>query len=104
MGGRSTTLGGKRCLTFGYSGAPELGAALRAHWPRLLAFGVLSPLSYILVLSAITIAPVALVAPMREVSVVIVSLFGAFVLKEGRAGWRVAASVLVVAGIAVLAL
>lgn len=83
--------------------AKELGKVFRAHWPRLLAFGVLSPLSYILVLTAFTIAPVALVAPMREVSVVIVSLFGAFVLKEGRAGWRVAASVLVVAGIAVLA-
>jgi len=81
----------------------ELPRILRAYWPRLLAFGVLSPLSYILVLSAITIAPVALVAPIREVSVVLVSLFGAFVLKEGRAGWRVAASVVVVAGIAVLA-
>lgn len=81
----------------------ELRSVLRAHWPRLLAFGLLSPLSYILVLSAITIAPVALVAPIREVSVVLVSLFGAFALKEGRAGWRVAASVVVVAGIAVLA-
>lgn len=83
--------------------ARELPAVLRAHWPRLLAFGVLSPLSYILVLTAITVAPVALVAPIREVSVVLVSLFGAFALKEGRAGWRVAASVVVVAGIAVLA-
>ena len=84
-------------------GVRELPRIVRAYWPRLLAFGVLSPLSYILVLSAITIAPVALVAPIREVSVVMVSLFGAFVLKEGRAGWRVAASVVVVAGIAVLA-
>jgi drug/metabolite transporter (DMT)-like permease len=81
----------------------QLPATLREHWPRLLAFGVLSPLSYILVLTAITLAPVALVAPIREVSVVLVSLFGAFALKEGRAGWRVAASVVVVAGIAVLA-
>jgi len=75
----------------------------RAEWPRLLAFGVLSPLSYILVLAAVTIAPVALVAPMREVSVVLVSLFGAFVLREGRPLQRMVASTVVVAGIALLA-
>jgi len=83
---------------------PEGIRLLRRGWRRLLVFGVLSPLSYILVLTAVTIAPVSVVAPMREVSVVLVSLFGAFVLREGRAGARVAASVVVVAGIALLAL
>lgn len=81
----------------------EVLPVLRAHWGRVLAFGVLSPLSYILVLVAITIAPVALVAPMREVSVVLVSVFGALVLREGRATTRIAASVVVLAGIALLA-
>ncbi|WP_309102830.1 EamA family transporter [Microbacterium sp.] len=75
----------------------------RAQWRRILMFGVLSPLSYILVLTAIQIAPVALVAPLREVSVVLVSLFGAFVLRESRAGWRIAASIIVVVGIVLLA-
>lgn len=82
----------------------EVLPVLRAHWGRVLAFGVLSPLSYILVLVAITIAPVALVAPMREVSVVLVSVFGALVLREGRATTRIAASVVVLAGIALLAI
>ncbi len=81
----------------------EVLPVLRAHWGRVLAFGVLSPLSYILVLLAVTIAPVALVAPMREVSVVLVSVFGALVLREGRAATRIAASVVVLAGIALLA-
>jgi uncharacterized membrane protein len=81
----------------------EVLPVLRAHWGRVLAFGVLSPLSYILVLVAITIAPVALVAPMREVSVVLVSVFGVLVLREGRAGMRIVASVVVLAGIALLA-
>ncbi|WP_435747088.1 EamA family transporter [Microbacterium sp. PMB16] len=75
----------------------------RAQWRRILVFGILSPLSYILVLSAIQIAPVALVAPLREVSVVLVSLFGVFVLRESRPGWRIAASLVVVAGIVLLA-
>lgn len=54
-------------------------------------------------LVAITLAPVALVAPVREVSVVLVSMFGALVLREGRAAWRVGASVVVVAGIVLMA-
>ncbi|MEV8171688.1 EamA family transporter [Microbacterium sp. NPDC077486] len=76
----------------------------RTQWRRILAFGILSPLSYILVLTAIQIAPVALVAPLREVSVVLVSLFGAFVLRESRPGWRIGASLIVLVGIVLLAL
>lgn len=76
----------------------------RTQWRRILVFGILSPLSYILVLTAIQIAPVALVAPLREVSVVLVSLFGVFVLRESRPAWRITASLVVVAGIVLLAL
>lgn len=81
----------------------EVLAVARIAWRPLLAFGILSPLSYILVLTAITLAPVALVAPMRELSVVLVSLFGAFVLREGRPRRRIAASLVVAAGIVLLA-
>ena len=76
----------------------------RTQWKRIVAFSILSPLSYILVLTAIQIAPVALVAPLREVSVVLVSLFGVFALKESRPGWRLAASAVVAGGIVLLAL
>ena len=82
----------------------ELPRVARAHWPRILAFGVLSPLSYILVLTAVTIAPVALVAPLREVSVVLVSLWGAFVLRDARPAPRIIASVAVVIGIVLLSI
>lgn len=82
----------------------EVVPLARREWPRLLAFGVLSPLSYILVLTAATIAPVSLVAPLREVSVVLVGVFGAVVLREGRALWRIAACVLVAGGVVLIAL
>jgi drug/metabolite transporter (DMT)-like permease len=81
----------------------ELADVARAHWPRVLAFGVLSPLSYILVLAAITIAPVALVAPARETSVVMVAVFGAVVMREGSLRKRLATSIIVLGGIALLA-
>ncbi len=76
----------------------------RAEWRRIVTFGVLAPLSYILVLTAVTMAPVALVAPVREVSVLLVGLFGALVLREARPGRRLAASAVVVAGVVLLAL
>ena len=82
----------------------ELGEVWRRHWPRVLAFGVLSPLSYILVLVAIRTTPVALVAPARETSVVMVAVFGALVLREGSLVKRLGASAVVLGGIALLAL
>ncbi|MBP1327590.1 drug/metabolite transporter (DMT)-like permease [Leucobacter exalbidus] len=82
----------------------ELMPTLREQWKRLIAFGFFSPLSYILVLTAVTIAPVSLVAPVREVSVVLVSLFGAIVFKEHRPVARVAASVVVVGGVVLLSI
>ncbi len=82
----------------------DVPTVLRAEAPRLIAFGVLSPLSYILVLAAMTMAPVALVAPLREVSVVLVSLFGVLVLREGRPGVRLTAAVVVTAGVALVAM
>ena len=82
----------------------ELLDVVRAHWPRVLAFGVLSPMSYILVLVAIQTTPVALVAPARETSVVMVAVFGALVLREGSVAKRLTASVVVLGGIALLAL
>lgn len=81
----------------------EVLGILRSYWRSVLLFGVVSPLSYILVLTATTIAPVSLVAPMREVSVVLVSLWGALVLREGRAPARIAAACVVVAGIVLIA-
>jgi len=82
----------------------ELLDVVREHWPRVLAFGVLSPMSYILVLVAIQTTPVALVAPARETSVVMVAVFGALVLRDGSVAKRLTASVVVLGGIALLAL
>lgn len=80
----------------------EIGAVARAHWPRIVAFGALSPLAYVLVLVAVTMAPIALVAPLREISVVVVSVFGALVLREGRPGARIAVSALVITGVVLM--
>jgi len=83
---------------------PEVRSLPRTHWRHLLVYAVFAPLSYILVLTALTMAPVSLVAPVREVSVIIVSAFGAFALREGNLGWRAGTAITVVAGIALIAM
>ncbi len=55
-------------------------------------------------LAALERASAASVAAVRETSVVIATVFAAVVLREEVSRWRIAGSVLVVCGIALLAL
>lgn len=82
----------------------RLTSEFRVNWRRILVFGVLSPLSYILVLTAATMAPLSLVAPMREVSVVLVGLWGAFMYRENSPALRLGAAAVVVAGVILIGL
>jgi drug/metabolite transporter (DMT)-like permease len=82
----------------------EVAAVWRQYRRQVVIVGVLSPLSYILVLSAIQLAPVSLVAPARELSVVLVSLAGWLILREPRPAQRMAGAVVVLGGVAMLAL
>jgi drug/metabolite transporter (DMT)-like permease len=75
----------------------------RAHWGMVLAIAVLSPLAYILVLFALRIAPVSLVAPARELSIVFASLAAWLVLGEPNPARRIAGAVVVLAGVAAIA-
>ncbi len=70
----------------------------------ILVIGLLSPLAYILVLQALTLAPVSVVAPGREASIVIASLLGSRVLREGHLRRRLIAAIVILAGIACLVL
>jgi drug/metabolite transporter (DMT)-like permease len=80
-----------------------LRTALAHDRRAILAVGLLSPLAYILVLVALTLAPVSVVAPGREASIVIASLLGTHLLDEGDPGRRVAAAATILVGIACLA-
>lgn len=82
----------------------ELLLTARMHWGAILTVGILAPLAYISVLLAIQHAPVSLVAPAREVSVVLVSIAGWLIFKEPRPLQRLIGAAIVLAGIAMLAL
>ena len=76
----------------------------REHKWEAVAVAILIPLSYILVLTAMSFTPVSYVAPAREISILIGTALGARLLAEGDAPRRLAAAGAMVLGIVALAL
>lgn len=76
----------------------------RRFWWRGLTGAALSGVSYGVALWAMTRAPVAVVAALRETSVIFGALIGAWLLKEGHFRRRMASAALVVAGVVALKL
>ena len=75
------------------------------HYRKEALFvAILSPLSYILALTAMRFTPVSYVAPAREVSILIATVLGAKVLAEADARRRLTAAACMLAGLAALAL
>jgi drug/metabolite transporter (DMT)-like permease len=80
-------------------------ASMRGHWPAAAGVGLLSPLGYILVLEAMADgAPVSIVAPMRELSMMIVALLGLALLGEKVGPARLAGCAAMVTGVVLLGL
>ena len=76
----------------------------RARWP-LATFGALASLgSYSIALWAMTVAPVALVAALRETSVLFAVILGAWLLRERWTRWRVIGASSIVCGVVALRL
>ena len=81
----------------------EIRAAWRERWPETLGVAVLSPVAYLLVLTALVFAPVSRVAPAREIGILIGTLLGGGLLAEEGLGRRLLASLCMVLGIVALA-
>lgn len=75
---------------------------LKRHLPVTLFGGGISFLAYALVIWSFTKAPIALVAALRETSVIFALLLGVFVLKEKLTGLKVCAVVLTLTGVILL--
>lgn len=81
-----------------------LAAAWRTQWRHALVVALLSPLAYVLVLYAVSMAPLSHVAPAREVSMLIAALLGGRLLGEGDRALRLLGAACIAAGVAALAL
>lgn len=82
----------------------ELTRLWRVHRKHVVIVGLLSPVAYLLVLYAMRIAPVSMVAPARETSIVIGSVIGWLALGEPNPVRRLLGSVVVLAGVAAIAM
>lgn len=83
-------------------------SAVAAVWRRqrreVVMVGIVSRLSYLLMLTALAISPVSYVAPARETGILFGALLGARVLAEGDTRRRAVGALGMVAGVLLLAL
>lgn len=84
-------------------GKKALVSELRASWWRILLAGILSQLAYMLVLLAFSFSSVSYSGAIREISVVLAALIGWRWLGEGFGWTRLLGSLLIFAGILVIA-
>jgi drug/metabolite transporter (DMT)-like permease len=91
-------------LPFVFSQGGELRREVRQHKWSIIAIAVMSPAAYILVLEALKYAPLTVVAPARETSILLGVFMGSRVLSEEDGKRRLIASVLILGGIVALGL
>lgn len=82
----------------------ELAAALREDWKTAFAGAAMMLGAYTIVVFALTLAPMAQVAALRECSVIFAAILGTMFLHEPFGARRIAAAVVVAGGIAILVL
>lgn len=70
-----------------------------AHWKTILLGGILAPGGYLLFLYGLQLAPVAVLAPMREIGTVFGTLLAVLLLQEPQGKRRIGASAVITAGI-----
>jgi drug/metabolite transporter (DMT)-like permease len=78
--------------------------AMTSYWKSGLAGGALSFAAYWIAIWAMTVAPIAIVAALRETSVLFGALIAVIILKEPLRLTRVGAAVMIVAGLALIRL
>lgn len=87
-----------------YRDGPDVIPAMRRFWRRGLAGGALQLLSYGIAIWAMTAAPIAIVATLRETSVLFGVVIAVVVLKEPLRAARIVAACLIVCGLILIRL
>lgn len=101
---QATNVGNMLILTVAALRSNAIGREVRVNWKTMLLGGVLAPGGYLLFLFALSLAPVAQLAPMREIGTVFGTLLGVFILREKQGARRIVTSILITAGIIILGL
>lgn len=83
---------------------PTAARLWRVQWRYALMVAVVSPIAHVLVLYAMREAPLSLVAPAREVSMLFAALLGGHLLGEGDRLARISGALCIAAGVMALGL
>ena len=83
---------------------PATRVLWQQQWKYALIVGTITPVSYVLVLYALQTAPLSLVAPAREVSMLFAALIGGHLLGEGDRLLRLLGALLIACGVVMLGL
>ncbi|RKP56825.1 LuxR family transcriptional regulator [Cohnella endophytica] len=97
-----SNVGNLIALTYLALGSGQLKREWSMNWRTILLGGILAPGGYILFLIALKFMPVSQLAPMREIGTVFGTVMAIFILRERQASGRIAAAVLITAGIVLL--
>ncbi len=85
-----------------YRNGCDVIPAMRLYWRRGFAGGALQLISYGTVLWAMTLAPIAIVAALRETSVLFGAAIAVIVLKEPLRATRIVAALLILCGLVLI--
>jgi drug/metabolite transporter (DMT)-like permease len=81
----------------------DIGRYWALNRAELFGVTLANPISYILILSVMTVAPVSQIAPMREISTLIGAFIGGRLFAEEHLGRRLAAASIIVIGVLAVA-
>jgi drug/metabolite transporter (DMT)-like permease len=87
-----------------YRDGHHIIAPMQNYWRRGLAGGAFQIVSYGIVLWAMTVAPIAIVATLRETSVLFGAVIAVLILNEPLRPVRIGAAVLIVSGMVLIRL
>jgi drug/metabolite transporter (DMT)-like permease len=100
----ATNIGNLLVLSWAAFSSGGMRKELSANWKFMLLGGVIAPAGYLLFLFALSLAPVAQLAPMREIGTVFGTLMGIFILREQQGTRRLLTSILITLGVIMLGL
>ncbi|PWW04882.1 putative membrane protein [Paenibacillus cellulosilyticus] len=101
---QATNVGNALLLGLAAIRSRAVKSELKINRKTILLGGILAPGGYMLFLYALSLAPVAQLAPMREIGTVFGTLMGIFLLKEPQGKQRIGTSILITTGVILLAM
>ncbi|MFC3770846.1 DMT family transporter [Paenibacillus sp. GCM10012303] len=95
----ATNIGNLLALSWAALRSGKMREELQANGKVILLGGVIAPGGYLLFLFALSIAPVAQLAPMREIGTVFGTILGVLILREQQGAKRILTSLLITLGV-----